>query len=405
MASIPDIACAATVDFDAAQHMLREDSGPIGTEFVPLAEAGLRILARNVVARIDSPRRDSAAMDGFAARSTDLSQGMARLRLCGESRAGGRAPPFLPPGCAIRISTGAPMPAGADRVVMREHACVEAGHVTLHNHSAKTNVRARASDFAQGQSLLAAGTRIDARNMVVAAAADVEGVMLWRRPRLHVLANGDELVSPGEAASRPDRIPDSLSQALMLMACQWGAEPAGASRSPDRMDELGKNSEAVLNNTDILVVVGGASHGRHDHARAALLPLGLKVRFAGVAMKPGKPLWYGRIGQSHVLGLPGNPTAALTTARLFLAPLIAAVAGAGFDDALRWSSHPVLHDIDDVGDRDHFLCGMMEAGGVRIIERQQASAQMLLAQADVLVERRSGAVFGKAGTMLRCIRF
>lgn len=406
MASVPSIPCAATIGFDEAQDIVRESSVPLGVQFVPLGKAGRRILARNVVARIDSPRRDCAAMDGYAVRSGDLAQGIARFRLFGESCAGGPSPGLLPAGMAVRISTGAPMPAGADRVVMREDATVLDGYVLLTKHrGGKAHVRKRGEDFAQGQILLTKGTCIDVRAMVVAAAADVEGVTVWRRARVHIMTNGDELVEPGQAAMNVDAVPDSLSEALMLMARQWGGKPTGMSRAPDRIDMVRDAVKAALGETDILVLVGGASHGHRDLAREALMPLGLRLAFAGVAMKPGKPLWYGRIGTTHILGLPGNPTAALTTARLFLAPMIAAISGSGFASALCWSSRPAAHALETGGDRDHFLCGLMEADAARIIERQQASAQLMLAHADMLIERRAGASSGAAGSLLRCLRF
>lgn len=405
MASLLEIPCAASISFDEAQTIVRHNSAPIGMEFVPLGKAGRRILARDVVAMVDSPRRDCAAMDGYAVRSSDLVQETTRFRLVGESCAGGSIPASLRPGTAIRISTGAPMPAGADRVVMREHAEVEAGFVRLPNRSGKAHVRVRGDDFMKGQLMLPSGTCIDARAMVVAAAADVDGVTVWRRPRVHLLANGDELVAPGKAAMAQDAVPDSLSEALMLMVRQWGGKPIGLSISRDQIEELREKAQFALAEADILVVVGGASHGHRDLARSALLPLGLRLEFAGVAMKPGKPLWFGRIGQTRIIGLPGNPTAALTTARLFLAPLITAMAGSGFDAALGWASHPVLHDIDAGLDRDQFLCGSSDDDGIRIIELQQASAQMMLAQADILVERRAGAPSGQSGATLRCISF
>ena len=405
MTAAPGIACVATTGFDEAQAIVRKSCVPLGFELVPLGKAGRRVLARDVVAGIDSPRRDCAAMDGYAVHSRDLAQGVVRFRLSGESGAGGPLPVPLPAGTAVRISTGAPMPPDADRVVMREYARIDGNHVILMDRGGKGHVRKRGDDFEQGHTLLTTGTRMDARAMVVAAAADVEGVTVWRRPRVHVMTNGNELVDPGRAAMQADTVPDSLSEALTLMARQWGGKPTGMSRATDRIDSLRDAAKAALSDTDILVLAGGASHGHRDLARAALLPLGLRLAFAGVAMKPGKPLWYGRIGTTHILGLPGNPTAALTTARLFLAPMIAAMSGAGFASALRWSSHASSHALDEGGDRDQFLCGVLEGDAVRTIERQQASAQMMLAQADILVERRAGVPAGPAGSFLQCLRF
>lgn len=174
---------------------------------------------------------------------------------------------------------------------------------------------------------------------------------------------------------------------------------------PDHVETITRTARTALDDADILLVVGGASHGHRDFARMALAPLGLRLLFAGVSMRPGKPLWYGRIGKAHILGLPGNPTAAMTTARLFLAPMVSAMAGADFDDALRWFDLPSKQMVETGGDRDHFLCGRREDASVRIIARQQASAQMMLAQADLLVERRAHAVAAQAGASLRCLKF
>ena len=390
MATAPVLSCHAVTSFDTAQSIVRENCAPIGMEWVSLAKAGRRILARDIIAQIDSPRRDSAAMDGYAVRSQDLTGDTTRLALQGESAAGGRQPAPLLPGAAMRISTGAPMPAGADRVIMHELTRVENGAVIVPRTSGKPHVRPLASDFARGTTLLSAGTRIDPRTMLVAAAADIDRLAVWRQPRVRVLANGDELVAPGKAAPDIDTIPDSLSEALLLMARQWGAKPLGALRSVDRTEALRTTAQQALDAADILVIVGGASHGHRDLVRTAFFPLGLRLVFEGVAIKPGKPLWYGKIGDTHILGLPGNPTAALTTARLFLAPMICALSGLNFNHALRWSDYRLVDAAPAGSDRDQFLCGIEddEQGRVRIIARQEASAQMMLAQADVLVERR-----------------
>ena len=396
--------CAAMIDFDAAQAMLRQNAAPLGTQIVPLSKAGRRILAAPVVARIDSPRRDCAAMDGYAVRSKDLAAKGIGLRLCGESAAGGACPPPLAVGTTVAVSTGAPMPPGADRVVMWEQAERKGDTIIMASAGGKAHVRRRASDFAVGDHLLAPGCRLDPRMLVVAAAANVDAVSVWRRPRLRLLSCGDELVAPGTADDLR-QLPDSLGEALMLMARQFGAAPAGRAHVPDHIATMTMAARAALDDADILLVTGGASHGCRDFARAALVPLGLRLLFAGVAMKPGKPLWYGRIGKAHVLGLPGNPAAAMTVARLFLAPLVSAMAGAGFDDALRWFELPSDQMLEAGSDRDQYLCGRRAAGAAQILARQQASAQMLLAQAELLVERRAHASAAQAGTPLRCLGF
>lgn len=397
--------CTATTGFDSAQAKLRAAAQPLGVERVPLAKAGRRILAEPVVARIDSPRCDVSAMDGFAVRSADLAAGARQFRLAGASFAGGIAPDPLDRGSAWAVATGGPMPPGADCVIPHELARADADSVVIERVPAKPHVRARASDFAAGTTLLEPGTMMEARALVVAAAADVGEVAVWRRPRVSVLVNGDELAGAGLAAETPYAIPDSLSEAILLMARQWGAKPMGAALIRDDVDALTQSVRGAVAECDILVIAGGASHGPRDLARRALESLSLALEFSGVAMKPGKPLWYGRIGATHVLGLPGNPTAALTTARLFLAPLISALGGGAFDDALRWSEMPAVDAVDAGGDRDSFLCGIRAGASAQLIIRQDASAQMMLARADLLIERRKGAPPVAPGQPLRCLRF
>lgn len=398
------IPCSASVSFDAAQEIVRVQALPLNIEHVPLSKAGRRVLAAPVVAKISSPRQACAAMDGFAVLSQDLAAGARRLWLVGSSTAGAESPDVLLPGTAIAVSTGAPVPPNAGHVIMREHVRLNGNFIDLLSLSQKTHLRGQASDFAEGDILVAEGTVVDPRTIVVIAAADVDDVAVWRRPRVHVLSNGDELVSPGRAATNLRHIPDSLTEGMLLMARQWGAVPVGADRVQDDIVAIRRASALALENSDILLIAGGASHGSRDFARAALADLGFKCFFAGVAMKPGKPLWYGRMGNRHVLGLPGNPTAAVTAARLFLAPLVAAVSGRSFNDALQWSDLPSRTHIEPAGERDQFLCATQAGNAVRVLDRQEASSQMMLAQAEMLVERRAHAPAGKPGQMLRCLR-
>jgi molybdopterin molybdotransferase len=398
-------ACAAATSFDTAQGQLRAAARPLGIERVPLARAGRRILAEPVIARIDSPRRDVSAMDGFAVRSADLTTGIRSFRLTGASFAGGTLPAALDLGRACAVATGSPMPPGGDQVIPNELVRAFGDGIEIDSVPAKPHLRRRGSDFAAGVTLLAPGTTIESRALVVAAAADLDVLAVWRRPRVRVIVNGDELARAGSATESTGAVPDSLSDAIQLMARQWGARPRGAALVPDNAHALAEAARAALAECDVLVIAGGASRGARDYVRQALLPLGLAFDFVGVAMKPGKPIWYGRIGATHVLGLPGNPTAALTTARLFLAPLVAALGGGQFNDALHWFDLPAMDAVPCGGDRDSFLCGTRTGTSARLIERQEASAQMLLARADLLIERRNGAPPVAQGQPLRCLRF
>lgn len=397
--------CWADLGFDAAQALLAEAALPLGTERVALRKAGRRVLAEPVLAALDSPRQDAAAMDGVAVRDADVPDGTRRLPLVGAAYAGS---PFTGAvaHAAVRITTGASLPAGTDRVVPVELLTLGDGWVELPaTLPAKRHVRLHASDFAAGSAVLASGRILDPRALVVAAAADASHVTVWRRPRVHVIASGDELVAPGEAAGGAARVPDSLSEAIQLLVRQWGGQPGGTSRVRDDASVITAAAEAALPDCDVLVMAGGASRGERDLARAGLAPLGLSLRFAGVAMKPGKPVWYGRLGARHVLGLPGNPTAAMTVARLFLVPLLTALEGRGFAAGLDWQTTPLAAPAEAAPPRESFLCAARTPEGVEILDRQSASDQAMLARADLLVRRPANAAALAAGALVETLRF
>ena len=399
-------ACAATLSFDAAQAIIAANAVPLGIERVPLAKAGRRVLAEPVHAQIDSPRYDAAAMDGFAVRAQDVAAGRRRFRVVGRSYPGEPWAGDLGLAQAVRIMTGAAMPGGASCVLVRE-AVAETGDgiEMMQAPPARLHVRARASDMAAGDLVLPAQRVLDARALLVAAAADVGQVAVWRRPRVRMLASGDELIEPGSARATADQLPDSLSEALLLMVRQYGALPLGATRVPDAGAAIAAAAATALDDCDVLVVTGGASRGDRDFSRLGLAPLGLQLGFADVAIKPGKPAWYGRIGACHVLGLPGNPTAALTIARLFLMPLLAALGGRGFAAGLGWTQAPLLAAVPETGSRETFLCAEWCDRGVRVIERQSASAQLMLARANALVRRPTGGPALVAGDCVPVLRF
>jgi molybdopterin molybdotransferase len=389
--------CAATIEFDIAQAILAAHALPLGTEHIPLDAAAGRPLAAPVVARIDSPRRDCAAMDGYALRSADLENQML-LRIAGARYAGAWEGGSIGPGEAMRVMTGAPLPEGADRVVMIERCEVTGDRVRARpDPGERAHVRPRAGDFARGAPLLQSNTRLDPFALVSAAAADVGVVTVWRQPRVRIVATGDEIAVPGKAKASPYLIPDSLSLALTAFCTQWGAAEVEHVRVPDESEAVISTARAALGKSDLLILVGGAARGDRDHCRAALKTLGLHLVFADLAIKPGKPVWFGRLGNLLVLGLPGNPTAALTIARLFLAPLLAGLGGAGPASALQWVQLPVSAPVASNGPREAFLCGTTERGGAFIFQGQEASGQALLARTGLLVRRPSYAPALAAG--------
>lgn len=398
------VPCGATLGFDAAQALLAAIARPLGTESVSIAKAGRRVLAEPVRAAMDIPRQDLAAMDGFAVREADLAAGLRDFTVTGAAYPGVPWRGEVAPGEAVRIMTGALMPASADRVLVRESVTERETVIALDAPLPhKPHVRTRGSDTVAESEVLPAGKLLDPRALVVAAAADAARLTVWRRPRVRVLATGDELVPPGRALDARG-VPDSLSEALLLIARQWGAVPIEAALVRDDPLLLSAAAETALGDADVLLIAGGASRGDRDFAKAALVPLGLELIFADIAIKPGKPVWLGRIGAKLVLGLPGNPTAAMTVARLFFAPLLTALGGRGVSAGLRWEQLPLAEDVR-AGDRDAFLCAERLDAGVRALARQAASDQCMLARADMLVHVPAGAGLLPAGTPVAALRF
>jgi len=313
------------------------------------------------------------------------------LRVAGVSYAGESSNAVIGDGEAWRVMTGAPVPQGADRVIMVEYCRTQGELVIVGTEgTSKPHIRRCASDFAAGAIVLVAGQVLDSPRLVAAAAADCGSVRVVRRPRVHILATGDEIVAPGAALNDLRVVPDSLTAALALMCQQWGGKVLGEVLVADDSAAIARYCAKAQGVADIIVIAGGAARGDRDFGRAALAALGLEMAFADVAMRPGKPLWYGRMGAAHIMGLPGNPTAALTVARLFLAPLVAGLSGADPGSALSWRMRPLAHGIPAAGMREAFLCGFEQDGGVCVIERQEASAQAMLAQATLLVRRAPG---------------
>ncbi len=393
--------------FDAALATLAAHALPLGQESVPLSKAGRRILAAPVLARVDAPRQDSAAMDGFALRAADLAGGCTRFRILGESFP---ATPFdgsVGAGEAVRVATGAPMPTGTDYVRIVEEAIVDGALVSFATPSERSAVRRLGSDFASGATVLEVGRVLEPRALVAAAAADAGSVTVWRRPRVAVLAIGDALVAPGSAAdsASPHALPDSLSEAILLLAHQWGAKPIGQSRVGDEGAAIRATAAELLAGCDVLVLVGGASRGRREDAMAALAPLGLAMQFADLAIKPGRPTCYGRIGAAHVIALPGNPTAAMTIARVLLVPLLTGLAGRGIDAGLRWVELPLAGGAPQGGGRDRFLCAESADAGVRILDRESLNGQALLTRADLLVRLPATGPALPDGAVVPTLRF
>jgi len=392
------------IGFDDAVQLISGLARPLGTETVRLAEGHGRILAKPVSARLASPRSDVSGMDGYAVRDADITALPAPLRIIGEAFPGAGFAGPMERGAAVCIFTGAPLPAGADRVVIQEDVRREGDVVLIESAGAGRNIRAAGSDFREGEVLVEQGTLLGPRALVAAAAADIDAVEVYRRPRVRVLTTGDELAEAGTAHTLPGTIPDSVSTGLTALAREWGGEPVGHARLRDDLGWMRERAAAFLDGADLLVVAGGASVGERDFAKA-MFGDRLELLFSKVAMKPGKPVWLGRAGEALVMGLPGNPTSALVTARLLLAPLLAGLIGRDPARALTWYWAPIAEALGPTGDRETFSRARWEGATVRLLPNQDSGAQKTLASAELLVRRRAGVGGYAAGELLDVLSF
>lgn len=396
--------------FDEALASVVREAVPMHVETVALADAHRRVLARPVLAAIEAPFADVSTMDGYAVRDGDAGSALA---VVGQAFPGSAVPRALGDFEACRVFTGAPVPPGADRVVMQERATragVTGDGATVEvafDPATPRFIRRRGSDFAMGALLLDAGRRLGGPALIAAAGGDVAMVDVWRRPRVAIVTNGDELVAPGSARDRPGAIPESISLGLAALACDHGGDVARMTRVGDDADAIHAALLAATGAadvaTDVVVIVGGASVGERDFAKTAFAKLGGELLFSKVAIKPGKPVWFGRVGDALVLGLPGNPTSAYVTARLFLVPLLAGLGGGDATGALGWQDAHVAEPIAACDERETFLRGVRQGDGVRALGNQDSGSQGVLARADVLIRRRAHAPLAAAGDSVEVI--
>ena len=378
------------IGFDAAVERLAGLVQPLPAESVPLDRAAGRTLAAPLIARISAPRVAISAMDGYAVDDAST-RPLETLAVVGEARPGVPFAGEVGPGQAVRIFTGAPVPAGADRVIVQEHALRDGLSVRFtEGYGPSRHIRSVGSDFAQGAVLLEAGTVLTPAAMVAAAAADRAELPLVVRPRVAILGTGDELVAPGSAADQPYAIPESVTFGVAALVAASGGEIVARSTCGDDLAALSARAGTLLEMADLVVVTGGASVGERDFGKAMFAPHGLELGFAGVAIKPGKPVWCGTAQGRLVLGLPGNPTSALVTATLFLRPLLAALQGRSWNDTLRWRELPLAVPLPATGARETFVRATWQAGGLQPLGNQDSGAQAALAQADWLIRCPAG---------------
>ncbi|MDP4575903.1 molybdopterin molybdotransferase MoeA [Qipengyuania sp. G39] len=392
-------------DFDEAIALLEAAVSPLGTETVSLEHVAGRYLAERLTARSDAPRRDCSVMDGYAVVETSTQAGD-WLDCIGEVRAGQLPEQALEPGQAMRIFTGAFLPEGADCVIMQEYAERDGDRVRFREgFGPARHVRQTGSDFRRGDVLVPAGARLTPQAMVAGAAADRAEVEVRHRPRVAIIATGDELVEPGDAYADEATLADSASYGVAAMARAAGGEVTYTARGGDDLEQLSQLAGAALDAADCVVVTGGASVGDYDLARPMFAEHGLEEVFARLPIRPGRPVWFGMVQGKAVLGLPGNPTSAMVTARLFLRPLLACLQGGSTASELAFMPMVLGADFGETGSRETFVRAASGAGGLLPLGNQQSGAQAPLLDAHWLIRRPPGSGAEQAGAIVSALEF
>ena len=394
---------------EALARVLASVPAALGAETVMLAAARGRTLACDLAALRTQPPFNASAMDGYALRAADLAAIPAQLRVIGASAAGHGFPGAVGPGEAVRIFTGAPVPSGADTVVIQENTTTNGDGVTiLQAEPLGRNIRVAGLDFSVGDLLLERGTLLGPCELALAAAMNHATLPVTRRPRIALLATGDELVKPGDAVG-PDQIVTSNTYAVGGYAQAAGADVIDLGIAGDTFAQIEAGIRAAREaGADVLVTLGGASVGDHDLVQTALANEGMELGFWKIAMRPGKPLMHGRIGDMQILGLPGNPVSAIVCGVLFLTPLIRALAGDPLAGADQTEAAILGGDLPPNDSRQDYLRATLKPGeGLPVATpfgRQDSSMLRVLARSHCLVVRPPHAPAAKAGDPCRMIR-
>ena len=368
----------------------------------PMAAHG-QVLAEPITALLTQPPFDASAMDGYAVRAADMARLPATLAVVGEAAAGRSYEGTVGPGEAVRIFTGAPVPDGADAIVIQESTDRTGDRVTVRDGTTDfQHIRPKGGDFRAGETLLPAGRTLSARDIVLAAAMGHATLPVRRPPIVAILATGDELVQPGVMPG-PSQIVCSNTFGIAGMVRAAGGTPRQLGIAHDTAESLSDHLDRAAG-ADIVVTVGGASVGDHDLVGPVLKSRGMALDFWKIAMRPGKPLMYGRLGSQHVLGLPGNPVSSMVCARLFVMPLIRALLGLPAEPS-RAIQARTTGVLGANGPRAHYMRATTSQAAdgtleVTPIPNQDSSLMRPLADADCLIVRPIGAPALPAGSFV-----
>jgi molybdopterin molybdotransferase len=373
---------------------------PVAVETVPLIRANGRVLAADLQATRSQPPFAASAMDGYAVAGTAVKAGQT-FKVIGEAAAGHRWNGTVGTGEALRIFTGAPLPDGTDHVIIQENISRDGDVITLDDSTNdKPHVRPAGADFRIGDQIKAPRL-LSPSDIALLAAMNIAQVPVRRRPTVAIIATGDELVQPGEAPG-DDQIIASNSYGLAALVENLGAQP--------RLLPIARDNQASLSlafdlaaDADLIVTIGGASVGDHDLVGSVAQTKGMEQSFYKVAMRPGKPLMAGRMGQAAMIGLPGNPVSAMVCGHVFLAPVIRKMLGLGEAAAPRDTAR-LAADVGANGPREHYMRAQITIDGVKVHTRQDSALLTVLADANCLAVRPAGDAPRKAGDMIEIIR-
>ncbi len=367
---------------EALAHLFALAS-PLDTETAPLAKANNRVLSQDVTARRDQPPFAASAMDGYAVAGAAAKTG-ATFEVIGEAAAGHGFSGTLDKGEAARIFTGAPLPQGTDWVVIQEDVTRAGDMITIGDTlESKSNVRPAGADFKIGDTITAP-RRLTPSDVALLASMNIPRVPVTRRPTVAIIATGDELVQPGEDPG-PDQIIASNSYGIAALLENLGAHTRLLPIARDTVSSL-ELSFDLAKDADLIVTIGGASVGDHDLVGSVAQAQGMERAFYKIAMRPGKPLMAGRMGNATMIGLPGNPVSAMVCGHIFLAPVINKMLGLGETPAPRQMA-TLAKDIGANGPREHYMRAQLGSDGVTIHDRQDSSLLTVLAGANCLAIR------------------
>ncbi len=374
---------------------------PLPAETISIYEASGRTLAEDLRATLTQPPFAASAMDGYAVRAADIETVPACLKVIGRSAAGHGFAGEVGPREAVRIFTGAPVPPGTDTIVIQENAkAAREGEVEiLEGAPFGLHVRPRGYDFTEGDVLLAAGTKLGSRQLMLAAAMNHASVTVRKKPVVAVLANGDELVPPGTSPGA-GQIVSSIPAGMKAAIEAWGGDALLLDLARDTKESLAA-CVAGARSADVLLTIGGASVGEHDLVRGALEGEGAEFQVLRVAMRPGKPVMFGFLGAQRVISLPGNPASAIICARVFLKPLLDRLLGC--IPAQDMNEMPLSVPIEANGEREHYMRAKLTPGGVAPIADQDSSLMNAFANADCLLVRPTKAPALPAGALVPVI--